>query len=297
MGVSHTLYAIIVAFIWGTNFIAVRLAYESFTPFFLLGIRFIFSIFPFIFFIPKPHTTWKHMGAIALFQWIGQFAFLFLGIYLGAPAGLASLLMQGQVVFTMVLSIILLGYKPHRGEIIGVSIATAGLIVIAIDRFSVGSWVGIAMILPAALCVGIANILFNKKRDGKEHPLSMVVWSSVIPPIPFLIAGFIFEGPEALVRTWETLSFVSGGALAYTIYFSTLVAASLWSFLLQHHNASTVVPFTLLIPLFGMGGAYIILGETYSSLTLVASFFVLLGLAINQWSRPKIPKQFIQKVS
>tara|TARA_R110002095_G_scaffold163758_1_gene141912 strand:+ start:1170 stop:2066 length:897 start_codon:yes stop_codon:yes gene_type:complete len=298
MGFIHILFAIIIALIWGTNFVSIKLAYDSFPPFLLLALRFTLTVFPLIFFVPKPKASWKYIVMIALFLWIGQFSFLFVGMYMGAPAGLTSLILQAQTIFTMIFSVMWLHYRPHRGEVIGLTIAALALIGIALERFTEGSWIGIAVVFPAAICVSVSNILFAKHKTEKpDHPLAMVVWSSLIPPIPMFIASYLFEGPDALSTAWDTLTFVTASSLAYTTYFSTLIATSLWAFLLRHHTPSQVVPFTLLIPIFGMGASMIFLKESYTSLSLCYAGIVLVGLGVNQLSRRRIPKQPLRKIS
>jgi len=298
MGLIHSFFALIVAFIWGTNFVAIKLAYGSFPPFLLLAIRFTFTIFPLIFFVPKPNASWKLTFMIALFLWIGQFSFIFVGMYLGAPAGLTSLILQSQTIFTLIFSTLWLQYRPQKGEVIGLTLAGLALLCIAIERFTGGTWIGMAIVCPAAICVSLSNILFAKYKPEKpDHPLAMVVWTSLIPPLPMFIASYIFEEPDALMKAWESLTVVTVSSLAYTIYFSTLIATSLWAFLLREYNPSQVVPFTLLIPIFGMGGAAFFLGESYTPMTLIYAVFVLIGLTINQLLRRRIPKQPLRKIS
>lgn len=298
MGLIHSLFALIVAFIWGTNFVAIKLAYGAFPPFLLLALRFTFTIFPLIFFVPKPNASWKLIFMIAFFLWIGQFSFIFVGMYLGAPAGLTSLILQSQTIFTLIFTILWLQYRPQQGEIIGLTLAGLALLGIAIERFTGGTWIGMAVVCPAAICVSLSNILFAKYKPEKpDHPLAMVVWTSLIPPIPMFIASYIFEGPQALMIAWESLTLITAASLGYIIYFSTLVATSLWAFLLRNHSPSQVVPFTLLIPIFGMGGSALFLQESYTYMTLAYAALVLVGLSINQLSRRRIPKQPLRKIS
>jgi O-acetylserine/cysteine efflux transporter len=293
---THILAALIVALIWGTNFVAIKLSYESFTPFALLFVRFFFTTFPALFFISKPKTSWKEMFYLALFLWMGQFSFLFVGIYLGASPGIAPLFMQTQTIFTLVLSVMYLNHKPTMGEIIGISVAFLGVMGIAYERFIGGSVLGYALLLPGALCVAISNIQFNKLKHQDEHPMILVVWSSLIALPVMLALSLIFEGPWALYDAWTQLTWTSTCATLYTIYFSTLIAASLWAFLLRKYNPSLVVPFTLLIPIFAMVSSQLILGEQYSIYSLASSSLILLGLAINQLSRHWMPKLPLRKV-
>jgi O-acetylserine/cysteine efflux transporter len=292
----HILLALCTALIWGTNFVAIKLSYESFTPFALLFVRFLLTTFPAIFFVRKPKSSWINIFYLALFLWVGQFSFLFVGMYLGASPGLAPLLMQSQTIFTLILSIFYLNHKPTLGEVIGISVATLGVVGIVYERFVGGSFLGYAMIIPAAICVSVSNIQFSKLKHPEEHPLALITWSSLFTTPVMLGLAFVFEGPFAVYDSLTSLTWTSTSSTLYTIYFSTLIAASLWAFLLKHYNPSIVVPFTLLIPVFAMVSSLLILNEEYSLYSLASSGLILLGLAINQLSRHWIPKQPLRKV-
>lgn len=297
MSARHIFYAILIALIWGSNFTAIKLSYASFQPFFLLFTRFFLSAVPFIFFVPRPKASWREVFLIAFFLWIAQFSFLFVGMYLGAQAGLTSIILQSQTIFTMILSVLILAYRPLLGEVVGMAIAALGMVGIGWARYEGGSMIGILTIIPAAFCVSVSNILFAKGSAHNDHPLTMIVWTSFIASPVMLAASLILEGPESIMHTLENLTLLSISSTAYTIYLSTLVATSLWAYLLQQYPPSTVVPFTLLIPVFGMAVANQVLDEIYPSKILGMSCIVLLGLAINQWLRRQPPKMPLRKIT
>ncbi len=282
MSFLHILYALIVAFIWGINFIAIKLAYQSFTPYALLTYRFILATFPLIFFVPKPQSDWKYLFLIALFLWVGQFSFTFMGIYLGAPAGLSSLLMQGQTIFTVILLIIWSEYKPYPGEIVGITIAALGIIAITIDRFDGGNIIGILTIIPSGACISIANVLINKNQNNNDSPISIIVWSGLLAIPIMALLSIYFEGPQAMIEPWHKINAVSAMSVAYTVYLSTIIATSIWAFLMKKYIPSLVVPYSLLVPIFGMLGSYAFLQENYSNNTLLSCIVVMIGLLINQ---------------
>ena len=290
--ILHIFYAILVSFIWGTNFVAVHYAYEMFTPCMLLTLRFLMCVIPWVFFVPKPSMPWKDVAIFALLFWVAQFSFLFIGIYLGAPSGLASLVMQTQIFFTLFLSIMLMAYKPKSIEILGVFLAFFGVVLVGFERFAYGNWVSLSLMIPSALSVSMANIFLRTHGKTDDNPLSLIIWSSLIPPIPFFIGSLIFESPFDMI---EKFSFKAVGALCYTVYFSTVLAASLWAFLMRQYNPSQIVPFSLLIPVFGMGSAWLMLGETYSVYTWVASGLIMVGLVLNQLSH-RMSFKVIQQV-
>ena len=283
MIIQHILCAILVAFFWGSNFIAIKIAYQSFTPYALLTYRFILATFPLIFFISKPKSSWKHLILITIFLWIGQFSFTFVGIYLGAPVGLTALLMQGQTVFTVLFSIIWSGYKPYKGELIGIAIATLGMIAITIDRCgNEGNIIGILTVIPSGICISIANILINNNKNKEDSSIAIVIWTGLLAIIPMAILSIVFEGFDALMEPLKQINLASGIALIYIIYISTIVATTMWAFLMKKYMPSLVVPYSLLIPIFGMFGGYLFLQETYSDCTLFSCIIVMIGLLINQ---------------
>lgn len=292
----HILYALVLALIWGTNFVAIKLSYESFTPFALLFVRFLLAAFPAILFVGKPKAKWKDIIYLSLFLWVGQFSFTFVGIYLGASPGIAPLLLQSQTIFTLILSVIYLHHKPTIGEIIGISVAAMGVGGIVYERFIGGSFLGYAMLLPAAICVSVSNIQFSRLKSENEHPLALVTWSSLITTPVMLCLCLVFEGPFAVYDALSNLTWTSTCSTLYTIYFSTLIAASLWAFLLKSYNPSLVVPFTLLVPVFAMVSSLLVLNEEFSLYSLASSSLILFGLAINQLSRHWMPKLPLRKV-
>lgn len=281
MAIQHILYAVLIAFIWGSNFIAIKLSYESFTPFALLTIRFIVTAFPLVFFVKKPDCSWVLLFKIAIFLWMGQFIFTFLAIYYGMPAGIVSLVLQIQSVFTICLTIYYFSYRPHWIEIVGIMISLSGITLIALKIEGEKNILGFVFLLVGALSTSYSNLLYR----GQKHlnPLGLVVWSSLIPPIPLFILSLIFEGPYAITTSLEKLTLSAGCSVFYTSYFSTVVAGSLWTYLLRNYEPARVVPFGLLVPIFSIVVAYWVLNETVTVNTLIAGSLIILGLFINQF--------------
>lgn len=62
---------------------------------------------------------------------------------------------------------------------------------------------------------------------------------------------------------------------------TTVLAFAIWVWLLRTYQAAIVMPFALLVPIFGFGGAALFLGERWSLGIGVGAVLVLAGLAIN----------------
>lgn len=291
MPTSHIIYALIIAAIWGNNFIAIKCSYTSFHPFSLLALRFILTLFPAIFFVKRPNCSWKFLISFATFQWIGQFGFCFVAVYMGMPAGLAALLMQIQAAFTMVLSMVFWRYRPHSSEIVGLLIALCGIFIIGSQFNTQQGVLSFIFIMSSALCVSIGSMHFKNRKN--LDMIGVVIWSSLIPPVPYLLLSFYFEGGiQGVINDVMHINWISGLSLLYTTYFSTIVATSLWVFLLRQHEPAHVVPYGLLIPVFAITSGYFILDEEFTPLTMSASALVFFGLLINQFYK----RIFIKKI-
>lgn len=275
----HLLIALLVVAIWGSNFVAIKVALHDLPPFLLCALRFVFVSLPLVFFVPRPAVTGRQLVTYGLTMFAAQFAFMFLGMKLGMPAGLASLVLQFQVFVSLALSVVMLGERVRAVQIAGTAVAAGGFTLVGLHTGGDVTAAGLICVLLAATSWGFANV--TSRRLGKVNPLSLVVWAGLVVPLPMGLASLLVEGPDLI---WHSLTHTGATAwlgLAYTVYLSTLVAYSLWSWLLSHYPASTVTPFTLLVPVLGMLSSALLLGEPLPGWKLQAAALVLGGLALN----------------
>lgn len=267
-----------VVVIWGLNFIAIKWGVDEVPPFMLTALRYLGCALPAVFFIRRPAVSWRILGLYGLTVGVLQFSFLFTAVRLGMPAGLASLVMQMQVFFTMSLAILFLGERPTRYQLAGAAIALVGLGSIGAEQLGGAVLLPLVMTLIAAFCWAISNIV--TKRAGKVDMLAFVVWGSLIPPIPMLILSMIFEGPGAY---GALLAMTPRGifSVLFIAYGSTLFGYGVWAVLLGRYPASVVAPFSLLVPVVGFAAAIPILGEHVTALEWLGSALIFLGLVLN----------------
>jgi len=275
----HLLLALLIVTIWGCNFVAIKLALHDLPPLLLCTVRFVFVAFPAVFFLPRPAVTRRQLLTYGGTMFAGQFAFLFLGMKLGLSAGLTSLILQFQVFVTLALAIGVLKERLHVAQIAGALVAIAGFVIVARHTGGDVTIAGLVCVLLAAVSWGFGN--FTSKQLGRVNPLALVAWGSLVVPLPMAAASLVFEGPALIVHS---LTHLGGPAIlgtAYIVYISTLVAYSLWSWLLARHPASTISPFALLVPVFGLLSSALVLGEPLPAWKLQAGALVLAGLALN----------------
>lgn len=285
MKFRHILVAILVAALWGFNFIAVKIGLNEMPPFLYCSARFVVACLPLLWLVKKPQVSWAIIIGIGVTQGVAKFGFMFLGLHLGMSAGLASLVLQSQAFFTIVLSVLLLSDKIRSNQIIGMLIAFCGIALIGVTLHEGGTLAGFLLILAAAISWAGCNILV--KLAGNVNMFSLVVWSSLIPPIPMFLLSLTFEGTEALPQMLSQMTLLGWSCLLFTTCASTWIGSTLWGILLRNYNPSLVAPYSLLIPIFGISFGHVLLGEQFTPVTYAACGLVFFGLIVNQWGMQK----------
>lgn len=275
---QHIVLALLVAAIWGINFTVISIGLGSFPPLLLAALRFVIAALPALF-LPRPNMPWPRFLWIGATLFLGQFALLFSGMAAGMPAGLASVALQAQAFLTILIASLFLRERPTSRQIAGTLVAFAGLFVIADTAGGADfSMAGLGLCLAAALCWAVGNVLL--RGAGKVDVLSLVVWLSLIPPIPLLALSLLLDGPEKLGQALLTISWSGAGAVLYIAVLSTVLGFAIWGQLLKRYPAGTVAPFSLLVPIFGAASAATILGERFGPARIIGMAMVLAGLVI-----------------
>lgn len=279
MSLRDTLLALVVVVVWGVNFVAIKWGVEEMPPLLLSALRYLAAALPAVFFVRPPKVAFPILLTYGLAVGVLQFGLLFSAIGLGMPAGLSSLVMQVQAFFTIALAVVFLGERPRPAQLVGALIAFLGIGVIAFERFDGAALVPLLMTIAAAFFWGVSNIA--TKKAGRIDMFAFVVWASLIPPLPLLALSFVVEGPDAMLAGLTHMSLRTIGSIAFLGYCATLMGYGLWSYLLGRYPASLVAPFSLLVPVVGIGSAVLILGEPLSGLELAGSALVFAGLLLN----------------
>lgn len=282
MSITHLFLAFLVAVIWGINFIFVKLGLEVFSPLSLCALRFTMASIPAIFFIKPPAMPFKTVVLYGLVMFALQFSLVFWGMNAGMTPGVAALLMQVQVFFSLFFAAFFLGEKPTEFQIVGALISFLGIGLIGMHLDATISVVGFLCILAGAATWGLGNLIVKKTQQ--VNMLALVVWGSLVA-CPFMIVfALIAEGPSSLVQSYEHLTSLSVLAVLYIVYISTLVGYGVWNWLLSRYPVGLVVPFTLLTPVVGMLASIIVLGEPFQLWKLAAGLLMISGLCINIFS-------------
>lgn len=263
-----------IIFLWGSNFVAMKIGLRDFTPLQLGLARYLFVIFPLIFFIKKPNLSWKWIMIYGFFQGFAQFGLLFLSLKVGMTAALASVVLQTQIFFTAFLSFLFLGEKPNRSLWIGLFFASLGLTCFAMNFIQPSQGIeevttlwGFILCLMAASMWSASNVIIRLiQREVKTQfdALGFIVWCGLITTIPFTIATILLDQPSEHDH-WQNASWLSWICLAYLGWGSILIANTLWTSLIRKYSANKIAPFSLGIPVFGLTAGMIFLNEKISS--------------------------------
>lgn len=285
MPVSHLLLALSVVFIWGTNFVVIKWGLAEFPPFLFASLRFLLCVLPWIFFIPRPRVSWAKLAVFGVLLGAGQFGLLYLAMQGDVTPGLASLIIQTQVFFTIGMVMFLHGERVGVPQVAAMVLAVAGIAIIGWHAVSEGASVtplGLVLVLCAAASWSGANVVV--RTAGKVNPLAFIVWASPFSLPPLFALALIAHGSEGISHALHASTWVGWSAVAWQAVGNTLFGYAVWNWLLARHPAATVAPTALLVPVFGMASSAWLLGEPLQSWKLGAAALVIGGLAINLYA-------------
>ncbi|WDE10672.1 EamA family transporter [Thalassomonas haliotis] len=285
MTLKDSILGFLIIFLWGINFVVIAWGLEGMPPLLMGACRFLLVALIGSLFIKPPKIPWQWLLAYGLTLGFGQFAFLFSAMAFGMPAGLASLVLQSQALFTLLFAALLLKEGITVLQILAMLVSGIGLYLVAGEGSGQGTAMaplGFILTLAAAMCWALGNIVnrtINKR--GYQANLGLVIWSAWIPPIPFLLASYYFEGGEIMQEALLTIELTTLAALFYLAVAATIIGYSLWSYLLGCYPAAQIAPLTLAVPVVGLAAAAYFLGEVVSLQQGLGIVLVMFGLVLS----------------
>ena len=286
MPVSHLLFALAAVAVWGTNFVVIKWGLATWPPLLFVALRYALSSLPLLV-LARPRVSWGLIAGYGLLIGVGQFGLLFYAIKSDITPGLASLVVQMQVFFTIAMSGWLFGEKlrPLQSLALALAIAGIGLIAWHVSAPSTGATTtlrGIGLVLLAAACWALSNLVV--KHIGRIDMLAFIAWSSIVPTIALAVLSVVLEGREQVATAFAHAGTAAWIAVLWQALGNTLFGFAAWSWLLARHPAASVTPMALLVPVFGMGASAWLLGEPLPAWKLIAAALVLGGLGLNVWA-------------
>lgn len=285
MPLSHRALAGLVAAVWGVNFVAIHASLEQFPPLFLAGFRFLLMAVPTMLLVPRPQVPLRWLLGYGIGFGTLQFAFLYLGMAQGMPAGLASLVLQSSAPFTVLIGVAL-GQRVSRRQAAGLALALVGLGVVGVARSHSAAVLPFLLVLAGGFGWALGN--HANARAQAPNALHLTLWMTVVPPLPLIGLALIVEGPADIARsftTWDDATAWALVGLLYTILIGTVLGSGIWTWLMARHSPGLVAPFSLLVPVAGMTSAWLVLGESVRPAELAGAVLVVAGVLLG--SRPR----------
>ena len=280
----HFFLALAVVAVWGTNFVVIKLALGQLPPLLFGALRFAFALLPAVFFLRRPAVPWANLAGYGALIGAGQFGLLYLAMQHDISPGLASLVIQVQVFFTIGLSMAMTGEKLRPFQWLALLLATGGIVLIATHTDGTTTVKGLAMVLVAALSWAGGNTL--SRRAGQVNMLAYVVWSCMFALPPLLVLSLLVEGWPAIESGLRAATPATWAAVLWQSVGNTLFGYAVWGWLLARHPAATITPMALLVPVFGISASALLLSEPLPGWKLQAAGLVMAGLALNiLWPR------------
>ena len=275
----HLLLAVFVTAVWGLNFIFIRFGLSDFSPTTLCALRFVLASIPLVFFVKPPQIPWYLTLLYGFFTFGLQFILLFWGMKEGVSPGIAALLAQTQIFFTIIFAAIFLKEHITRWQLLGALVAFSGVVVVFFHIGGELSLFGFFLVLMSSAAWGVGNLM--SKKMGRVNVVSLIPWASLVALPLLLIVCYFIDGPQKMIHSLEGVSWLGFISVAYIAYCSTWIGYGGWNWLLSRYVVATVVPFTLLVPIFAMIGSIIFLNESLEPWKIAAGVLVIIGLGIN----------------
>ena len=281
--------ALAIVFVWGTNFVVIRLGLNALPPLFFATLRFVFVFAPAALFLPRPKVGWANLAVYGVCIGLFQFGLLFIAMKGQISPGLASLVVQMQVFFTIGLSMLRSGEKLQPHQMAAFALAIAGMGVIAAHNGQGATIAGVILVLLAALGWAFGNQAGREagQKQANLNMLAYVVWAAMFSVPPLLVLSLVLEGPAAIAEGIRHATPVTWAAVLWQSVGNTMFGYACWAWLLSRYPAATVAPMSLLVPIFGFASSAIILGEPLPMWKIGATLLIMAGLAINLLWRPR----------
>lgn len=275
----HFLLALLVVAVWGTNFVVIHYGLSHFPPFTFAALRFALAVFPAILFVPRPSAPMVRIAAYGLLIGVGQFGLLYVAMDGHITPGLASLVVQTQVFFTIGFTTLFTRERVAPLQWVALGLCAIGLAVIALATDGSASTLGLLLVVAAGASWGVANLI-SRSISG-DRVLSFIVWSSLFAVPPLIVIAAVVDGPARVIEAMSTADAAAWGSVLWQSAANTLFGYAVWSWLLSRHPAALIAPTALLVPIFGLTASMLFVGEAMPFWKLAAAAVIVAGLALN----------------
>jgi O-acetylserine/cysteine efflux transporter len=272
---KQTIMALFVPLLWGLGFVFAKGAINHFPPILLMAFRFSLTALVLVWFTPLPLGKFFQLFKIAIVAAAIQYSLTFTGVK-GLEAGLASIIVQLEVPFLVILGALLLREKPGYKKWIGIAISFVGVATMSQQDELSGSFISIALVLGGCFAWALGQVMIRKLKDVSG--MQVTAWIAVFAaPQLFFMSAVFEDGQVEAIRTANPLVWWT---VLYLGLIMTCLGYYFWNTLIRHHDVSKVAPFLLLLPVFSVLGGNVFLGETITIEKFYGGATILLGIGV-----------------
>jgi len=272
---KQTLMALTVPLLWGLGFVFAKGAINHFPPILLMAFRFSLTALVLVWFAPLPKGKFIAIFKIAIVAAAIQYSLTFTGVK-GLEAGLASIIVQLEVPFLVILGAVLLNEKPDSKKWIGIAVSFLGVAIMSQQDELSGSLVSIILVLSGCFAWALGQVMVRKLTDITG--MQVTAWIAVLATPQLFLMSAIFE--QGQIEAIQTAKPIVWWTVLYLGLIMTCLGYYFWNSLIRQHDVGKVAPFLLLLPVFSVFGGNIFLGETLTLEKFYGGSTILIGIAI-----------------
>ena len=274
---------VLVMAIWGLNFAVSKTALETFPPIFMTTLRFALVAAILLPFVARPNGRFLDVFLVSVTLGFLHFSLMFTGLS-GIDASTAAIAIQLQVPFAALLAAFVFGDTLGWRRALGMATAFAGVAVIAGEPQMAGSYLSLGLVVTAAMIFAISNIQVKKLHslDG----WTITGWMSLFAVPQLFVASLLLE--DGQMEALQTADWLAWGCVVYNAVVAMIVGYGLWYRLLRRYEVNTAMPFTLLVPLFGVMAGVLLLGDRLHLSLILGGLLTVIGVGIIILRRPKV---------
>ncbi|MFV0487482.1 MAG: EamA family transporter [Vibrio fluvialis] len=264
--------------IWGFNFSMIKLGVSEMDPLLIAAARFFCATFPIIFFVRKPNVQWRYLMAYGLVFGTGIWGMASCSITFGLSSGMASVLLQTDVLTTVLVGVLLYKEVISARMAAGIVLSVVGLVVSIIYTNGNVTLAGVVFIMISAICWPLAGVIVRK--SGTRSAFAFNIWGMLFAPLPLVALSVGMNGWDVLSTTYQQWNSNAWISVLFQAYPTTVFGYWVWNKMVLKYPMSQLAPMTLLVSVFALLSGYAIYDEQLSLAQWVSCSTFLLGIGL-----------------
>lgn len=258
---------------------------EYFPPFLFITTRFVaLSVLLLPFVLRKKIPALREMIILSLLYISFHFALIFIAMHMGLSVTSAIIATQLGVPFSCMFAAIF--FKDHLGpwRTFGLGLAFFGTIIVVGSPDVAEHFVPFLIAILGAIGWALANI--HMKRMKETGVVATLFWPGLFAIPQMVILSLLFESNQ--LHVLQNAAWTAWAGVSYSAIFSSLIGYGLWTWLLARYPMTQVVPYSLLVPIFGIGCGMFFFGDTLTWQIIIGAVLTVAGVAVITFRRPKL---------